>query len=123
MSGTKLSLARLDTLIFTSVRCLKVHDSRGGHRQKFFADTFSQMIPKATDQIIGSIRQYIMYWHPDKMLIPKAVITVQESQDALHSIKRIPAVIIRVASISKTLELFTITIFNSTSSFFFTDDI
>lgn len=56
MSGKILYLVRLDAWIDISDRCLNVHDRCGGHVQKLFADKFSKMLPKATEQIIGSIR-------------------------------------------------------------------
>lgn len=61
---TILSLARADAWLCTATELLGDTSGKGGARQKSYQDKYHKALQSATSQLLGTIRQYIQYWHP-----------------------------------------------------------
>lgn len=66
-----LSLARLDAWLCAVVALGSFSDQRGGARQKMYADKFHSMLQLSIAQLIGTVRQFVEYWHPEELKIPE----------------------------------------------------
>lgn len=96
-----MSSTHLYPWIDKSIPRVKVHESKGGHRQKLFADILSVLLRKVRDQFIGSIKWYIVYSHADEMEIANAVSSIEDRLNGLRNAKRMATVLVTVPTILK----------------------
>lgn len=60
-----LWLARVDAGICYVMSILSQNDTRGGHLQQEYFDTFFRMLKLSTSQLIGTVRAYVNFSHKE----------------------------------------------------------
>lgn len=99
---TVLALARLDAWIASVVELLAETDSRGGRRQKDYADTFGKFLHLATRQLIGSVRQFAEYWHPEEFDVDSENESISARKSFVINMPRTATRVLTLPSVSKT---------------------
>lgn len=72
MEGKILSLARIDAWIITVMEGFASRESRVGHRQKTFADTFARNVKLQLHRftLVGRTRQSVEWCEPKELNVP-----------------------------------------------------
>jgi len=65
--STILQLARLDAWVMTVLKCMVAEETRGGHRQREYIDTFKELLPIAMGQLSGELYDWVEAWEPEDL--------------------------------------------------------
>lgn len=90
-----LNLARLDAWVCTVVTLVSVREERGGRRQKLYSDTFHNMLMTSASQLVGTLRAYVEYWHPEELQIPPEADSLETREKAVLEMVREATLVVK----------------------------
>lgn len=76
MYGAFLFLARINSWTSTVVQNLTIGSERGWSRHKEYGDFLGKLLQQATELGIGTVTQFVGYWKPQELCIPKSKLPV-----------------------------------------------
>lgn len=103
VKGTLLSFSRLDVLLASVTELLIEKESGGGRRQKEYTDAFAKFLPIATNQLIGSIRQFAQYWFSEEFQVDTESDSIEARKFFVFTVHRTAT---RILTLPSTLKSF-----------------
>lgn len=96
-----LSLARLDAWLYCVLQLISPKESRGGHRQRVYADTFYKNLESSTAQLVGTVAQYVDLWNGEELRIPSSCQTTATRKNHVLHLQRNATVLLRSPTTGK----------------------